>query len=297
MFCPYCGNENVNEAAFCKECGKKLPSVEEKSNESQKDEKSANTRKTVSTGLSSIKDTFENKIWNNPTFEKICINCKPIYELVYIIVMVIFVFIFKEEGSTFWVILFSLGIIITLFDWVMAIYNKFFKKRNICPACGMKSNTDYCPKCGKQMKVQEVEKEVLSDEEVLSYKKKFCVLLAVIVVGVFVMLGASKEGDKYVLLVRYGSPLSYPNTTYDEAFGDYFVNPKWSYFKGENDEDVVVFKGKCTYLGEIVDVELQFVVNMKDEVFELEYCGVNDVPQMAFMSTALIEDVFESYEQ
>ena len=119
---------------------------------------------------------------------------------------------------------------------------------------------------------------------------------AIVVIGLAALyfIGVLEE-NKYINYVKEGSPEIYPNITYEEAFHDFFYNPKWKYFESEKGADVVEFTGGCYYADTKVTVTMQFVLDIDDGTFTLEYFGMNDVPQTEFMMLVIIEKVFESY--
>ena len=105
----------------------------------------------------------------------------------------------------------------------------------------------------------------------------------------------NQNNNEYVLAVKGGHPNSYPNITYEDAFGDFFASPSWSYFKGTKGEDVVEFTGRCMFYNKEVDAQLQFIVNLKRGTFETGAFTVNGVPQVKLMTNGLIDKVFSEY--
>ena len=128
----------------------------------------------------------------------------------------------------------------------------------------------------------------------------FCLIFAVFIcclaacdAGNDVEQTAKKE-DPHIVFVKEGSPVSYPDKTYGDAFDAFFASPSWKYFKGSDDNsdesyDVVEFTGYCTYQDVQVQACLQFTLDVDDSSFEATYLSFNDVPQNMLMLAALIE--------
>jgi hypothetical protein len=119
----------------------------------------------------------------------------------------------------------------------------------------------------------------------------------------------SQMEEEHVLGVKGGSPSTYPNKTYGEAFENFFASPTWKYFVGtkegadddgdglpdytEENVDIVEFTGYCTYQDVEVKALIQFTLSKDDDTFSATYLSFNDVPQNMFMLYALLEKVFE----
>lgn len=98
--------------------------------------------------------------------------------------------------------------------------------------------------------------------------------------------------NKYVLMVKNGYRENNPSLTYDKAFSNFFTTPRWKYFKGDDEQDVVEFTGDCTYQDATVKAKIQFVVDEKQKTFKATYLSFNEVPQNMFILSALIEKAF-----
>ena len=101
--------------------------------------------------------------------------------------------------------------------------------------------------------------------------------------------------NKYVKTVKGGSPVSYPDITYEEAFENFFSMPTWKYFEGTYDgkrADVVEFTGYCLYQDVEVKASIQFVVDQKEGTFEAVYLAFNDVPQNKLLLWSIITKAF-----
>ena len=165
-------------------------------------------------------------------------------------------------------------------------------------------------------------------------RKSSCISIFLVLVVTFFLTACSSAGSTYdnpvgdvvdkavsmaqsldenVLMVKNGSPRSHPNVTYDEAFGEFFGNPTWKYFKGtsdgpdedgdgkpdytKDDLDVVEFTGRCTYQDVEVKALIQFVLDKEDGTFTAEYLSMNDIPQSELLLLTLIDKAFSQYEE
>ena len=118
--------------------------------------------------------------------------------------------------------------------------------------------------------------------------------------------------DSHVTSVKNGTPYSYPDITYDQAFSSFFSKPTWKYFVGtsegpdedndgkpdytESNVDIVEFTGYCLYQGSEVKALIQFRINDDGETFTASYLSFNDVPQNYLMLSAIITKAFGDYE-
>jgi len=122
---------------------------------------------------------------------------------------------------------------------------------------------------------------------------KFAVIALVAIACILIFL--KRQDIMYVESVKQGSPQSYPGITYEEAFHKFFENPKWKYFESDAGQKIVEFTGKCFYHDQKVTVTMQFIISEDEKTFELGYCGMNDIPQNALMSWALVSSAFDEY--
>lgn len=98
--------------------------------------------------------------------------------------------------------------------------------------------------------------------------------------------------NKYVQMVKGGYREDNPDLTYEDAFNAFFGTPRWKYFQGEDEQDVVEFTGDCTYQDVPVKARIQFVVDEENGTFEATYLAFNEVPQNMLMLVELIDTVF-----
>ena len=110
------------------------------------------------------------------------------------------------------------------------------------------------------------------------------------------------ETDEHVLGVKYGSPSTYPDITYAEAFESFFGSPKWKFFRGKTDTsstyvDVVEFTGSCIYRDVDVDARIQFTLSDDGKTFDATYLSFNEVPQSNLILYSLIDKAFSEYQE
>lgn len=104
------------------------------------------------------------------------------------------------------------------------------------------------------------------------------------------------SGSKYIQMVKEGTPESYPQITYGEAFGDYFADQDWKYFKSTKGEKIVEFNGKCGNGSEETDLCIQFVISDDNETFQTDYLDIDGEPQNALTMGSVLHAIFGSYE-
>ena len=124
------------------------------------------------------------------------------------------------------------------------------------------------------------------------------------------VVNVAQATDEHVLRVKQGHPRSNPTITYGDSFEAFFGAPTWKYFVGTKegpDEDgdgkpdyvyenqeIVEFTGYCTYQDVKVKALIQFTLT-DDETFSATYLSFNEVPQNNLVLIALLQKVFESY--
>ncbi len=96
----------------------------------------------------------------------------------------------------------------------------------------------------------------------------------------------------YVGGVKSAKPEGY-NVTYGDAFDNFFSLGRWTYFESTAGQDIVQFKGGCSYAGQDVTACIQFVIY--EGYFVAEYLDFNGVPQTQFVLSVLLDTVFSSY--
>lgn len=125
--------------------------------------------------------------------------------------------------------------------------------------------------------------------------KGAAVLLAIGVIAVVVVTNE----DFFVNLlqpgmgVRNGYLTQYSEAvTVEEAFDNFFDNPKWSTYQ-EDGYTYVVFTGVCEYLGERADARITFQIT--GEQFRTEQLDLNGVEQNDLILYAMLAKIYEEY--
>jgi hypothetical protein len=99
-------------------------------------------------------------------------------------------------------------------------------------------------------------------------------------------------GNQYIDIVKEGTFYDYPDEYVGDAFDDFFANPSWEYFVSENDEDIVEFTGEAEYMGESVDICIQFQVDPDTEEFEVIWSDINEYEMSLLEYNDLIDTVY-----
>lgn len=125
--------------------------------------------------------------------------------------------------------------------------------------------------------------------------KGAAVLLAI---GVIAYVAVVNQ-DFFVNLVQpgievRGSYLTHysEDVTVEEAFDNFFDNPKWSTYQ-EDGYTYVVFTGACEYLGERADARITFQIT--GEQFRTEQLDLNGVEQNDLILYAMLAKIYEEY--
>lgn len=135
---------------------------------------------------------------------------------------------------------------------------------------------------------------------------KFPVLIRVIitVVGTLMFIGdifnmslfsdiEKDNSDEYISMVQASC---YPGAEavgmdYEEAFDLYFTDGEWTYFKSEDDEDIVQFVGNHSYL-DFLDMEMTIQFVVEDDTYYLTYMDSNGVQMDEEEMDAMMQNIF-----
>ena len=101
------------------------------------------------------------------------------------------------------------------------------------------------------------------------------------------------SNNKYVQGVKNAIPKQYPNTTYGDAFKDFFGSPTWKYFNATNGDAVVEFTGFCNYQNVEVKARLQFIMSKDGNTFTIGALDFNSVPQNELIKQSLLVNIFK----
>ena len=174
-----------------------------------------------------------------------------------------------------------------------------------CEKCGAALDDDavFCPDCGASLKATDGEriKKESEAENGSEKKRNNGMIIALSIAGGAAMLclfvGIHIYNNmKYINLVKNGSPKLYPDSTYGEAFENFFDDPEWEYFKSTEEEDIVEFSGGCTYMDEPVTATLQFDLDYEKGKFSTKYFEMDGEEQSELVTVAMLAKVFSEYE-
>ena len=112
--------------------------------------------------------------------------------------------------------------------------------------------------------------------------------LAILLISMFL-----PSSNKYIEMVKNGTNERYPNITYGEAFEGFFANPEWNHFTSDKGE-VVEFTGDFYYMDEEAEAHFQFLIDLEDSTFDLEYFAINDESQNILVTGVVLEKIFSS---
>lgn len=119
----------------------------------------------------------------------------------------------------------------------------------------------------------------------------YMIFISVILLALTLLIPKS---ETYIEMVKMATPENYPDVTYEEAFESFFVEPEWSHFSSDQGE-VVQFTGEFSYLGEEAEACFQYVIDLENSSFTLQYFGIDDVSQDLLTTGIALETIFSSY--
>tara|TARA_Y100001978_G_C23678873_1_gene427930 strand:- start:576 stop:1658 length:1083 start_codon:yes stop_codon:yes gene_type:complete len=101
------------------------------------------------------------------------------------------------------------------------------------------------------------------------------------------------ETDKRIQNVKNGTMNFCDNVTVDTLVNNYIANPSWYAFKADDGEDYVNIEGQIYYYEELVDILLQYKIDIKNGLFEVYAFTIEGKPQTINMIDNLIESMCE----
>jgi len=104
---------------------------------------------------------------------------------------------------------------------------------------------------------------------------------------------APSEDEKLISLIKEGTLTGYDSKTVGAATTAFLGDPKWSVQRTEDGNEYVTVTGNMTYAGNAVNCALQFMVDTKNGIFQVQALEFNGVPQNQVMITALLTKMYE----
>ena len=101
------------------------------------------------------------------------------------------------------------------------------------------------------------------------------------------------ETDSRIQYVKTGTMDFCDNVDVNTLVNNYIANPNWYAFKAEDGEDYVNIEGQIYYFEELVDILLQYQIDVKNGVFEVYAFTIDNEPQTIEMIDSLIESMCE----
>ena len=101
------------------------------------------------------------------------------------------------------------------------------------------------------------------------------------------------ETDSRIQYVKTGTMDFCDNVDVNTLVNSYIANPNWYAFKADDGEDYVNIEGQIYYFEELVDILLQYQIDVKNGVFEVYAFTIDNEPQTIEMIDSLIESMCE----
>lgn len=110
-------------------------------------------------------------------------------------------------------------------------------------------------------------------------------------------LETGESPDPYIESIKSANMTGY-DFTYNQAFSNFFANPKWSHFTSDDGFEVIEFTGNCEYDNQQVKALIQFKITKEIDDYvewEINYLSFNNVSQNIIMLSALLQKTAEEY--
>ena len=121
------------------------------------------------------------------------------------------------------------------------------------------------------------------------------ILIASLAVILLILCFLISNKSDYVASVKTSTPESYPSITYEDAFDNYFSNPKWKQAKDDADGNPIVkFTGTCSYDGYPAVAEITFTIYEDQGRFAITSLKI-DGNDMGIYTGSIIDDIFYEY--
>ncbi|MBN2253623.1 MAG: hypothetical protein JW701_07980 [Kosmotogaceae bacterium] len=100
------------------------------------------------------------------------------------------------------------------------------------------------------------------------------------------------RADVAISIVKDGYFYDFPDKIIGETFSVFFIDGYWDYFVSSDNLDVVEFVGSFYNEDGLAEAVFQFVVDVEQRTFEIEYLGIDDVTQDETMIDAMLNSIF-----
>lgn len=166
-----------------------------------------------------------------------------------------------------------------------------------CPICRkpINSSMEYCNHCGVKLS------ECYDNSETKSKKIYVLVAVLILLVGFFIYINGGLgiasyfKGKKCINMVKTGHIEMCPGMEIGPAFDDFFTEPSWEYGVTTDNEDMVEFKGICYVDKRKEELTIQFIVDVKNETFRLDYVGIGRDGFSWAEIVGMMENIEENY--
>ena len=267
MFCTKCGAPLPEGSRFCTSCGTPVIQVEtEESTAASFEEDLPAVAQELSKDTTKPTGNIFVRFWNSPKFGWAAQQYSYIMDVFMVIIGLLVLL------TEYWFI----GLIpIFLGGSGISKWWKWRKSRSYtnCPNCGkpVKTDVDFCPKCGAKIPARSLTKEEVEAESKDSgayslREKKLGLLMAPIALPFMILMlwgfgGFILNRPAYeirdVVWDQFGSQ------TLEQVVNANFDNPEWSSTKIDDDHATVYIEGYMPYFGE--NVRLEFTYEKLDE--------------------------------
>ncbi|MBE5917186.1 MAG: zinc-ribbon domain-containing protein [Pseudobutyrivibrio ruminis] len=121
------------------------------------------------------------------------------------------------------------------------------------------------------------------------------ILIATTAIILLILCFKISTKSDYVASVKTSTPDAYPSISYEDAFDNYFSNPKWKQIKDNTDGNPIVkFTGTCSYDGYPAVAEITFTIYEDQRRFAITSMKI-DGNDMGIYTDSIIDDIFYEY--
>lgn len=88
---------------------------------------------------------------------------------------------------------------------------------------------------------------------------------------------------------------SLPDISYGQALNEFCTETEWSAFLSNDQREIVEFNGSCEYQGRQEKIRMQFVLDMDEDYYKIEYLSLADQSQTKEEIVDFLGTIFVSY--